>query len=147
MHIPEFMNDALGFNLYQAHLLMRRELQKVLLRYNLTPEQWTILAILWFSAKPLNQSEIVQLTLRDKHTTSKIIRNLERDGWVKKKKDPDDARSTLISLTKKSDNYKDEITGKVKNSMAVQVKIFNSKEINELINLLKRLRLSLGKDV
>lgn len=146
MQIPVFMDDALGFNLYQAHLLVRRELQKVLLMYSLTPEQWTILAILWFSEKPLKQSEIVHLTLRDKYTTSKIIRNLERDGWVNKQNDPDDARSTLISLTKKSNNHKDEIISKVKDSITAQKKMFNPEEINELIRLLKKLRANMGAD-
>ncbi len=146
MEIPEFLNDALGFNLYQAHLLMRRELQKVLTGYNLTPEQWTILAILWFSEKPLKQSEIVQLTLRDKHTTSKIISNLERYGWVDKKNDPEDARTTLIYITKKAEKYKDEITGNVKNNLNGVMKKFGLKERDELVSQLKRLRILLGEN-
>lgn len=146
MQIPEFLNDALGFNLYQSHLLMRRELQKVLSIYNITPEQWTILAILWFSGKPLKQSEIVQLTLRDKYTTSKIIRNLERDGWVEKKNDPDDARTTLINITKKAEKYKEEISGGVKNNFTDVMKKFGLKERDELVSHLKRLRNILSED-
>jgi len=146
MQIPGFLDDALGFNIYQAHLLMRRELQKVLSNYNLTPEQWTILAILWFSGKPLKQSEIVQLTLRDKHTTSKIIANLERDRWVDKKNDPEDARSTMICITKKAEKYKEEIAGAVKNNFTDVMKKFGLKERDELVSHLKRLRALLGED-
>jgi DNA-binding MarR family transcriptional regulator len=79
------LEEALGYNIYRAGLLFRRELIHALADYRMTPEQWQVMMTLWHTGKPVNQSEIVQLLLKDKHTVSRIIQRLSRDGWIEKR--------------------------------------------------------------
>lgn len=142
--IPAFLDEALGFNVYRAGLLFRRELLHALAGYGITPEQWNVMATLWSTGKPLNQSEITQLTLKDKHTVSRIITRLERGGWIKKTTDSRDARITVIKPTKKGVSIKEEVRDRVTGHFDAILKDFSDEEIEALTGSLKRLRRALG---
>ncbi len=94
-----------GFNLHRVALLIRKELIRVLRKYGLTPEQWQALATLW-QKEPLNQREIRSITLQDEAATSRMLSRMENNGWIMRKKDSQDARNTLIYLTKKAKLHK-----------------------------------------
>jgi DNA-binding MarR family transcriptional regulator len=49
----------------------------------------------------LTQNEIRSFTHTSEATVTQIVRALERDGLVRRAKNPDDARSVLVTLTKK----------------------------------------------
>lgn len=144
--IPSFLNDALGFNLNRAVLLFRRELVRALEEYGMTPEQWMIMAALWTTGRPINQSEIAQLTMKDKHSVSRIIQRLERDGWIEKKSDPQDARITIVRPTRKGDSLKHKIPRLLADHFDKIMKEYGAKEWEELIASLKRLRKILGDE-
>lgn len=145
MQIPDFLNDALGFNLMRAHLLMKREMTKVLKEFSLTTEQWSIMGALWFSDKPLKQAELVQLTLKDKFSTSKIIVKLEKDGWVKKKPDQQDSRATLIVASRKSEKVKEKIQIAIKEHFDRILYELPDDETEMLVKQLKKLRVIMGE--
>lgn len=145
MQIPDFLNDALGFNLMRAHLLMKREMTKVLNNFSLTTEQWSIMGVLWYSDKPLKQAELVQLTLKDKFSTSKIISKLEKDGWVKKKPDKEDSRVTLVVPSKKSEKIKEQIQIAIKEHFDKVLTDLSEDERKTMVNQLKKLRTILGE--
>lgn len=142
--IPSFLDDALGFNIYRASLLVRRELMQALSEYEMTPEQWTLMATLWSTERPLNQSEIAQLTLKDKHTVSRIIKRLERDGWIKKKIHPEDWRITMIQPTKRSMSFKEDVQKRLFSHFDDILKDFPDEEVEMLVRSLKKLRRTLG---
>ncbi len=142
--IPAFLNDALGFNLYRGGLLFRRELARALKKYKITPEQWTVMATLWFTGKPLIQSEIVQLTMKDKHSTSRIVQRLERDGLIEKKTDANDARKTIIRPTPKGNSLKTRIPKTVTDHFDVLLKDYGDDEIRSIVETLKKLRGTMG---
>ena len=111
--IPPILDDAMPFNVYRLALLFRRELMDALSEYKLTPEQWQVMRVLWEVKEPLNQNDIAHITLRDRHTTSRIVARLERDGWIKKSADPKDARASLITPTKEAEKVKEEVPSKL----------------------------------
>lgn len=105
--IPIELQDAVGFNLYRVALLFRRELMVALKEYKLTPEQWQVLTALWSASSDVNQKDLCELTLKDKHAMSRILVRMERDGWVRRRPDPANRRSTLVrSMRKAQDHYK-----------------------------------------
>ena len=57
---------------------------------------------------------------RDKSTATVLVRKLERDGFVKTAPAPEDARSKLVSLTRKGKRYND-VTAELANDL---LKIF-----------------------
>ncbi|KQB99066.1 MarR family winged helix-turn-helix transcriptional regulator [Pedobacter sp. Hv1] len=66
----------------------------------LTREQWTILVQLW-KQDGVSQQVIADETGRDKPSTTRLLDNLERDGYLERKPAAEDRRLNLIFLTKK----------------------------------------------
>ena len=106
------IEDQIGFNLYKVSLLFRRELVKCLNEYDITPEQWQILAILWKN-ESLKQTQIMELTLQDAPTVSRMLNLLKKKGLVLANKSSKDKRETLITVTQKGSKLKDIIPKKV----------------------------------
>ena len=138
------LEEALGYNIYRAGLLFRRELIRALSEYKMTPEQWQVMMTLWQTEQPISQSEIVQLLLKDKPTVSRIIQRLSRDGWIKKQTGPGDARKTMIRLTKKGASLKEEVPSKLSAHFDKILRHFDDQEIDGAITFLKKLRVALG---
>ncbi len=100
--VPEALDQALGFNLYQVALLFRRDLMRALSQHRLTPEQWQILVALEERSEGLKQNEVAALTMKDKHSVSRILARMEAAGWVERASDPVDGRAIMVQRTPKS---------------------------------------------
>lgn len=138
--IPPVLDDALGFNLYRVALLFRRELMRALADYDLTPEQWQVMQTLWSTDGDLNQSEVAHLTLRDKHTVSRILARLERDGWITKQPDPNDARAFIITPTERALALRRDVPDRLISHFAGILDVLDAGEEETLLRLLKKLR-------
>lgn len=138
--IPPVLDDALGFNLYRVALLFRRELMQALSDYELTPEQWQVMQSLWATEETLNQSDVGQLTLRDKYTVSRILSRLERDGWIRKEPDPADGRAHIIVPTEKANSLREEVRSKLFGHFEEIYEVLSDDEEEELMRALKKLR-------
>lgn len=66
----------------------------------LTREQWSILAVLWKS-DGCSQQTLAEATYRDKPSVTRLIDNLEKEGYVERRADKNDRRLNLIFLTQK----------------------------------------------
>ena len=139
------LDDALGFNINRVAILFRRELMRALSRYRMTPEQWQVMVTLW-TGKSLSQMEIVNITLKDKHSVSRIIQRLERNGWVKKMINPEDGRSTLIQPTEKGWSLQNEVPEKLIGHFQTIFLELGKDEGKQLLSLLKKLRKILGDE-
>lgn len=142
--IPPILDDALGFNIYRAGLLFRRELIRALAEYKMTPEQWQVMVALWSTGESLNQSEIVQLTLKDKPTVSRIIARLERDGWIEKRPSDNDGRVTIIQPTEQSLKLKEEVPQKLHAHFNHLLEGVSKEEQESLMQSLKKIRKLFG---
>ena len=141
--IPSILDDALGFNIYRVSLLFRRELIRALADLHMTPEQWQIMITLWTTKKSLNQTQIVNLTMKDKPTVSRIIQRLERDGWVLKTGSEDDKRVTLIRPSRRSWKLYREVPQKLSAHFDTLLQDFPQEKKDQLLKILKELRLIL----
>ncbi|MEM8484855.1 MAG: MarR family transcriptional regulator [Bacteroidota bacterium] len=138
--IPPALDDAMPFNVYRLALLFRRELMDALSEYKLTPEQWQVMRVLWEISEPLNQNDIAHITLRDRHTTSRIVARLQRDGWVTKTVDPNDARASLITLTASAEKVKAEVPAKLIGRFEPIFELLEEEESKQFLSTLKKLR-------
>lgn len=94
------LDGTLGFNLDRVAKLYRRELIRALANQGLSPEQWQVICALLARRDGLSQTEIAALTSKDKHSISRMLKRLERSGWVCRNDDPGDARSCRITLAR-----------------------------------------------
>jgi DNA-binding MarR family transcriptional regulator len=94
------LDEAVGFVVYRAHQAMRQEMYRRFARLGLemTPEQWAVLVRLW-ERDGRTQNDLSEVTLRDKHTISRMLDGMEARGWLVRRADPGDGRGRLVFLT------------------------------------------------
>lgn len=144
--IPPELNDALGFNLYRTALLFRKELIHALVDYGMTPEQWQVMQALWSTNERLHQNDIAHLTLKDKHSLSRMLVRLERDGWIVRQRDPHDARAVVIVPTEQANQLRETVPAKLYAHFAPILGVLTDEEGRQLFALLQKLRVGLGDD-
>jgi DNA-binding MarR family transcriptional regulator len=144
--LPEFLEASLNFNIYRTSLLLRREFFRALAGQGITPEQWQVMAVLRYANKPVNQREIVKLSLKDKHTISRIITKMEKHGWVAKGTDSSDGRVIIIQLTKAGQSLAKKIPGILKKRFAGIRQTISLEEKQVALTTLKKLRTYLGDE-
>lgn len=139
------LNDSLAFNLHRAALLLRRDLIRTLSEFDITPEQWQILLLLWEEEGSVSQKEIVQKLLKDKHAVSRMIQRMEKRGWIYKIVSSTDSRVTLIQITEHGRSIKEEMYKKLSHHVRGEVfNTFSQEEKDSVKDFLKRLRNALG---
>ena len=117
------LKESLAFNISRTSTLLRRHLVRTLSDYNVTPEQWQIIVMLWQSDNPISQKEITVSLLKDKHAVSRMIKKMVKNGWVEKLSKKGDSRITLIKLTEKGLYTAEDMY--VKLATSVRNKVFN----------------------
>jgi DNA-binding MarR family transcriptional regulator len=144
--LPEFLEASLNFNIYRTSLLLRREFFRALAGQGITPEQWQVMAVLRHLKKPVSQREIVKLSLKDKHTISRIITKMEKNGWIAKSADFSDGRMSMIQLTETGQSLAKKIPGILKKRFAGIRQTISLEEKQTTLATLKKLRAYLGDE-
>lgn len=112
-----------------------------------TPEQWTVLSCLW-NKEGVTQQELCNLTFKDKPSMTRLIDNLEKQGYVIRASDSEDRRTNLIYLTNKGKKNKSKATETVLNVMKEALNGIESEEIdaakNVLIKVFDNLKITLA---
>lgn len=137
------LDEQLGFNLYRTALLFRRELIRCLSDYNMTPEQWQLLASLWRQGE-LRQVDIAKITLQDAPSISRMIKRMEAHGWIEKTTDVNDSRSTIIKTRPAGQELKKVLPKKLLKHFEEFLKDFPEKEQALLTRKLLGLRAAIG---
>lgn len=90
----------LYLQLLKTHTSFRQTLQKLLRLHNidLTFEMLQIISRLWIK-QGVTQQYLAEKTAKDKACLTHLINNLEKRGWVVRRKDKTDQRNKLIFLT------------------------------------------------
>lgn len=92
------LDESLGFLVYRAALLMKKELARQFEPHDLTPEQWAVLVRLW-EEEGLTQSQVAERTFKDQANVARIVRRLESKGLVSRSVCADDGRCFRLQLT------------------------------------------------
>ena len=89
--------------------------------------------------KSLTAGELAAKINRDKSTTTILVRKLEKTGYVEVRKDTDDSRRKIISLTREGEKF-NQITRELSDDLLKKTwDGFNETEKNSLVSLLNRL--------
>jgi len=92
------LENQLCFPLYATSRLVTRLYQPLLEPLGLTYPQYIVLMILWEDA-PCPVSQISERALLNTNTLTPLLKRLEQQGVVERRRDPADERRVLISLT------------------------------------------------
>lgn len=93
--------DLLGYNLCVTAKKFSQLLTENFKEYDITPEQWVIVRILFESDIQLSQKELAIKSQKDQNTVTAIIDKLEKKGYVERVKSNEDKRIFNIILKEK----------------------------------------------
>ena len=94
------LDKSLGFLLYRSHIQVSAALRQAFqdAGYDITPEQWAVLLRLW-EQEGLNQSQLGEKTSKDRHNITRILKQLDKRGYIEKLHDEKDKRAFNIYLS------------------------------------------------
>lgn len=87
----------------------------------------------------ITMKELATRINRDKSTTTVLVRKLEKTGFIQIIPSPDDARSKLVSLTKKGKKYNKMTAALSENLLKIFYKGFTKVEQKEMSTYLARI--------
>ena len=137
------LDDQLSFNIHRVSVILRREMIRCFREFDLNPEQWQVIVSLW-EKKKLTQTEIIEITLQDAPSVSKMLGRMEKKGWVMIRPSKKDKRIKTVSLTAKGWANKKTLPAKLSQKMEKLIGNFPMNKRLELTFLLKELRNCLG---
>jgi MarR family transcriptional regulator, organic hydroperoxide resistance regulator len=93
------LDESLGFWLYRSHIQVSAALRQAFQNagYDLTPEQGAVLLRLR-EEEGLNQSQLGEKTYKDRHNVTRILKQLEKRGYIEKRQIKNDKRAFHIYL-------------------------------------------------
>jgi DNA-binding MarR family transcriptional regulator len=96
------LENSPGYLINQLSAKMNAVLQRAFRSagYNITAQQWAVLNRLW-EENGIHQSLLAERTTKNRHNVSNMLTLLEKQGLLKRRSDPEDARLQRIYLTKK----------------------------------------------
>jgi len=105
------IEELLGFWVYrmqtQGTALLGRRLR--LAGYDITPEQFGVLARLR-EEQGMNQRQLGEKTLKDRHNVTRILNLLERRGYIERRPDKTDKRIYRIFMTESGRDLQEKLT-------------------------------------
>jgi MarR family transcriptional regulator, transcriptional regulator for hemolysin len=91
------------------------------------------------TGQKLSQKDLALCARIEQPSMAQLLSRLERDGMIKRGPDPDDGRSSLISITRKALGILPEIDAAVDAGNDMAVAGMSEAEVKMLIDLLQRL--------
>ena len=86
--------------LRRAYLTMHRQADAALSPFELTANQFVLLALL-DERDGVSQRDLVDRASSDPNTIRPMLKSLEEKGFIKREPDPDDGRAWVVGMTRK----------------------------------------------
>ena len=120
------------------HTIHKKEFQTIK-EGGLTPAQFGVLEAL-YNKGDLRIGEIIEKILTTSGNITVVIKNLEKEGLVKKALDPEDKRSAIISLTDKGKEVVEDILPNHIENIKDIFSVLTDEEKIVLKNILKKFK-------
>lgn len=120
------------------HSIHKKEFQTIK-EGGLTPAQFGVLEAL-YNKGDLRIGEIIEKILTTSGNITVVIKNLEKEGLVKKALDPEDKRSAIISLTDKGKEVVEDILPNHIENIKDIFSVLTDEEKIVLKNILKKFK-------
>ena len=137
------LDNQLCFRLYSVSKKMTKAYMPLLQKYNLTYPQYIVLLIL-FEHTSLDFKELSDIIDLKTGTLTPILQNLEKNDYIVKEKNKEDARRITISLSEKGRNVKHKIVNvpiSLQDKLQVTMSMYTNlvKELDELKDMLEKI--------
>ncbi len=103
------LENQLCFRLYTASRLITQAYHPLLGKFGLTYPQYLVLLVLWEKdCQPVN--DIAKRLLLETNTVTPLLKRMEAQGVVTRSQGKEDARQTIVKLTKKGRDLQKKLT-------------------------------------
>lgn len=123
--------------LERAGLKIHNMTVNYLIKHNLTFNQFKVLEVLYHRGD-LNVSSITKLTMSTPGNITVVIKNLKRDEWITSIKDPNDSRSSILTITKKGIDIIEEVFPQHAKNLHKAFEVLTDNELDTLYDLLNK---------
>lgn len=101
------LGNQLCFPVYAASRLITREYQPLLDNLGITYPQYLTLMILWEEdGMPVN--DIARKLILNTNTITPLLKRMEKDGIIRRKRSKDDERKVIVQLTAKGRDLQEQ---------------------------------------
>lgn len=105
---PIRLNEQLCFSIYKAQKQFNHFYAQALAKYKLTyPQYITLLSL--YEHGTMSVKEVGQALDLDSGTLTPLMKRMEQDGWISRKRSTVDERRVDVSLTEKAEMMRDDI--------------------------------------
>jgi MarR family transcriptional regulator, organic hydroperoxide resistance regulator len=128
---------SLGYAIGRTNWYIKTLLNKFLKEEGLsiTNEQWIVLKVI--SANPdVSQTEIAEISLKDKTNITRILDLLEKSAYIKRLRDDRDRRMNRIHITQQGKKILKAVNPVTQKTDEICTHALNKKEVKELIKTL-----------
>ena len=132
------IEESLGYLLNYAARLGARMHAQCLEQHNVTLGQWAVLMFLWVE-DGVTQTELSRQVAIEDATMVRSIDRMERDGLVRRQRNPNDRRQLHIFLTDKGHSLRDVLVPCAIAGNAALTKSFTAAETAQVHDLLRRM--------
>jgi DNA-binding MarR family transcriptional regulator len=139
------IQDSFGYILNINAKLIKRRLEAVIKKYDITTAQWSLLKLLAVSDN-LTQVEIANRLHSDIVTIGLVVERLVKKEMLQKTHAENDRRAYRISITDSGRTITDIIEEEAKRCNKAALQGFNEKEIEILMSLLNKVTQNLIKE-
>nr|WP_320132660.1 MarR family winged helix-turn-helix transcriptional regulator [uncultured Holophaga sp.] len=131
--------ESFEFHLNRAAIASSAALTRCLAPFDLTPVQWALLAGLKRNGDS-TPTDLVSFLDRDLPATVRLIWKLEDRGLLRRKKNPVDARSYIVSLTPSGHTLLRKLAPRVSRIREAAGEQLPQEELRQLLEAIKGLR-------
>ncbi len=130
--------DSLPLQLLKAREATMAYFRPLLQENNITEQQWRVLRALK-AYEELESKQLAEHCCILSPSLTGIIKRLEQQGYIKRKKSEEDQRRTLLSLTDKAMNLFERLSPDVDSLYQAFTEHYGEEKLKQLTRLLKEL--------
>lgn len=130
--------DSLPLQLLKAREATMLFFRPLLHDNALTEQQWRVLRAL-YAFKELESKELANHCCILSPSLTGILKRLEQQGFIQRRKSDEDQRRTIISLTEQSSDLFAKLSPEVEARYKVFAQRYGEDKLNELMTMLKEL--------
>jgi len=138
-HGDKWLRTFVPYLLYRISNQLNRRIRARLRRSGVNMARWRVLSVLRAYGR-LNLGRIVELTVMEQPSISRIVTQLEREGLAKRKASKSDSRVVYVSLTAAGERAFEEIYPTAQLHQQKALSGFTKREIDTLTGYLQRIQ-------
>lgn len=144
-HGDKWLRSFIPYLLYRTSNQLNQRIRSRLRESGVNLARWRVLAVLRAYGE-LNLGQIVELTVMQQPSISRVVTQLEREGLARRKISRKDSRVVNVSLTAAGEKAFREIYPTAQKHQERALQGFTKKEINTLTSFLRRIQDNIEAD-